>query len=87
MTVNQYVAADGRQSVVFAIRHSQQYSAPAPVIYLRGLDERATYKLESLDHKPVERQQTLSGAYLMHRGLSVNLRGDFDGAAVILEKQ
>ena len=86
-TVNQYVAADGRQSVVFAFRHSQQYNTQVPSIYLRGLDEKALYKIEPLDNKLVEKQTTLSGAYLMNRGLNVNLRGDFDSTAVILEKQ
>ena len=37
VTVNQYVANDGKQSVVFALRHSQQYNTAAPTIHLRGL--------------------------------------------------
>jgi alpha-galactosidase len=87
VTVNQYVAGDGKQSVVFAFRHSQQYNTPAPTLYLRGLDEKATYKVEALENKLVEKPQTLSGAFLMNRGLNVNLRGDFDSTAIILEKQ
>ena len=87
VTVNQYVAADGRQAVVFAFRHSQQYNTAAPTIRLRGLDERALYKIESIDNKLVERQPELSGAYLMHVGLNVNLRGDFDATAVVLDRQ
>ena len=51
LTANQYVAADGRQSVVFAFRHSQQYNTAAPTIRLRGLDEKATYKVEATDGK------------------------------------
>jgi alpha-galactosidase len=85
-TANQYVAADGRQSVLFAYRHSQEYQTAAPAIRLRGLDARALYRLESVDGKLVERQPQLSGAYLMQAGLNVNLRGDFDSTAVILEK-
>jgi alpha-galactosidase len=73
--------------VVFAVRHSQQYNTPAPAIYLRGLDEKATYKVDSLNGKLDGGQQTLSGAYLMNRGLSVNLGGDFDSTAIVLEKQ
>jgi alpha-galactosidase len=87
VTVNQYVAADGRQAVVFALRHSQQYNTAADTIRLRGLDERATYKLESVNNKLLERQPQLSGAYLMRAGINVNLRGDFDGTAIILERQ
>jgi alpha-galactosidase len=87
VTVNQYVAADGAQAVVFAFRHSQQYNTAAPTIRLRGLDERAVYRVESIDGKLVEKQPLLSGAYLMRAGLNVNLRGDFDCTAVILERQ
>src|SRR4029078_11769158 len=65
MTENQDVAADGRQAVVFALRHSQQYNTAADTIRLRGLDERAIYKLESVNNKLVERQPLLSAAYLM----------------------
>jgi alpha-galactosidase len=87
VTVNQYVAADGRQGVVFAFRHSQQYNTAAPTIRLRGLDERALYKVESIDNKLIEKQPELSGAYLMHVGLNVNLQGDYDATAVILDRQ
>jgi alpha-galactosidase len=73
--------------VVFALRHAQQYNTAAPTILLRGLDERATYKVESVNNKLVERQPQFSGAYLMHAGLNVNLRGDFDGTAIILDRQ
>jgi alpha-galactosidase len=87
VTVNQYVAADGKQAVVFALRHAQQYNTAAPVIRLRGLDEREIYKLESVNNKLVEPQPQLSGAYLMSVGINVNLRGDFDATAVILDRQ
>jgi alpha-galactosidase len=53
---------------------------------LQGLDPRAIYRLESVDNKLTGRQPPLSGAYLMQAGISVNLQGDFDGTAVILEK-
>ncbi|HXB71365.1 MAG TPA: alpha-galactosidase [Candidatus Acidoferrales bacterium] len=87
VTVNQYVAADGKQAVVFAFRHSQQYNTAAPTIRLRGLDERAVYRVTPIDNKLIEKQPELSGAYLMHVGLNLNLRGDFDATAVVLEQQ
>jgi len=86
VTANQYVAADGKQAVVFVLRHSQQYDTAAPTIRLRGLDEKALYKGEAVNNNRVERQAQLSGAYLMQVGLNVNLRGDFDGTAIILER-
>jgi alpha-galactosidase len=87
LTANQYVAADGKQSVLFAFRHSQQYNTAVPAIPLRGLDPKALYRVESIDGKLVDRQPELSGAYLMNAGLNLNLRGDYDSTAVILERR
>jgi len=86
LTTNQYVSEDGRQSVLFAFLHSQQMRRDPPTIYLRGLDEKATYRLKTIDNKLVERQQELSGSYLMNQGLNFRLTGDFDSTIVILEK-
>jgi len=86
VTANEYVSADGRQAVLFAFRHSQQYNTPPPVIRMRGLEERAVYRMQSADGKLKEKQPELSGAYLMNNGLNFDLRGDFDSTAVILER-
>ena len=40
LAAQEYVAADGKQAVLFAFLHSQQFSYPAPTIYLRGLDAK-----------------------------------------------
>lgn len=86
-TYNQYISADGRQSVVFALQRSQQYGRPAPSLVLRGLDEKATYRIKPLDPgKLTEPAETLSGAYLMGRGLNPRLTGDYSGTAVVLER-
>ena len=84
--VNEYVARDGRQAVVFASRHSQQYLRALPTIRLRGLVPEAVYRIERLDDRLVDKQQTLSGAALMERGLTFDLKGDFDATAVLLER-
>jgi alpha-galactosidase len=86
VTANEYVSADGKQAVLFAFRRGQQYNTPAPAIRLRGLDPRGVYRLESVNNKLVDRQPELSGAYLMNQGLNLNLRGDYDSTAVILER-
>jgi alpha-galactosidase len=86
VTANEYVSPDSKQAVLFAFRHSQQYETAAPTIRLWGLDERAVYRVESIDGKLVETPPQLSGAYLMKAGLNLNLRGDFDATAVILER-
>jgi len=86
VTANQYVAADGKQAVLFAFRHSQEYNTPAPTIFLRGLDERALYRVEAVDGKLLDRLTEASGAYLMRAGLNLSLRGDFDSTAVVLDR-
>ncbi len=86
LAANQYVGPGGAQSVLFAFRHSQQYNTAVPTIRLRGLDPRAMYRIESIDGKSTEKQPQLSGAYLMEAGLNLNLRGDFDSTAVVLER-
>ena len=85
ITANQYVSSDGKQTVLFVFRHAQQYGTEAPAIRLHGLNPKALYRLESVDGKLVNKAG-LSGAYLMSRGLNVNLRGDYDSTAVILER-
>jgi alpha-galactosidase len=84
LTANQYLSADGKQAVLFAFRHSQQYNNPVPTIRLRGLDEKAIYKVEATDNKTPAGQW--SGAYLMRVGLNVNLRADYDAAAIVLDR-
>ncbi|HEV2493565.1 MAG TPA: alpha-galactosidase [Terriglobia bacterium] len=86
LTANEYVSADGRQAVLFAFLHSQQYLRPMPTLYLRGLDENATYRVKPLDDKLVEKQEALTGAYLMRHGLNLKLTGDYDSTLVILER-
>ena len=86
LTSNQYVSADGRQAVLFAVLHAQQFRQDAPTIYLKGLDENALYRVRTIDKKLVETQATLSGSYLMGHGLNFRLTGDFDSTSLALEK-
>ena len=83
---SEYVAPDGKQAVLFAFRHSQQFHLRAPTLYLHGLDENALYCLKPIDDKMVETQRVLSGSYLMNAGLNFNLAGDFDSTSILLER-
>ena len=58
----------------------------APAIYLRSLDEKATYRLESTDGKLLDGEREVSGAYLMGAGVHLRLGGDFDSTAVVITK-
>ena len=82
-TVNQYVAADGRQSVLFAFRHSQEYGLPVPTVALQGLEQKAVYSVKPWNGTARE----WSGAFLMHRGLDLELKGDFDSTVLVIERK
>ena len=69
--------------MLLAFLHSQQFRNPAPAIRLAGLEEKAVYRVQVLD-SPGSRE--LSGAYLMSEGLTLPLKGDYDSAAVLLER-
>ena len=86
LSAQEYLAADGKQAVLFAFLHSQQFSRPAPTIYLRGLEAGGLYRLQPIDNKLVEKQRVLSGSYLMNHGLDFNLVGDFDSTSLLLDR-
>jgi alpha-galactosidase len=86
LAAREYVAADGKQAVLFAFLHSQQFSRQAPTICLRGLEAGALYRLQPIDNKLLEKQRVLSGSYLMNHGLDFNLIGDFDSTSVLLDR-
>lgn len=83
---NEYVSEDGRQAVLFAFLHSQQFGYPYPTVLLRGLDEDAVYRVRRMDDKLADAGDTFSGAYLMHHGITLRLTGDYDSTAVVFEK-
>jgi alpha-galactosidase len=82
----EYVSTDGTQAVVFAYLHSQNFGDPYPLVRLEGLDPKATYRLHPLDPKQLGSQQEASGSYWMSHGLQLDLSGDYDSTAVVLER-
>jgi alpha-galactosidase len=87
VSADEYVSQDGRQAVLFAFLHSQQFGTLFPTVFLRGLDENAIYKVQAIDPKQLTETESVSGAYLMHHGIDLTLQGDYDSTSVILEKQ
>ena len=85
-TANQYASEDGHQAVLFAFRSAQDFSYPPPAVRLFGLDEKAVYRVKTIDDKLTGGLATVSGAYLMNRGVDLRLGGDFDSTAVIFER-
>jgi alpha-galactosidase len=84
LTANQYVSQDGRQAVLFAFLHSQQYRQNTPAIRMAGLDPKASYRVQVLGQPAT---QVWSGAFLMQNGVSLRLAGDYDSTAVLLERE
>lgn len=75
----QYVGE--RQSAVFVFLDHERFGEPEHRIYLRGLKENGRYRF-TLDGKELVK----SGAWLMHAGIAVRLRGDYDSRLLILEE-
>lgn len=85
-SVTESVASDKNQAVLFAFLHSSTELYPFPRVYLRGLDPDRMYALQPIHGKANERTPaSASGSYWMHHGIDVNLRGDFQAAAFILQ--
>lgn len=86
-TVTESVSRDGKQAVAFAFLHSSPEEYPFPRIFLRGLQEDAMYRAAAFAGKLApDTPEVASGAYWMHRGVDVQLRGDFQAAAFTLER-
>lgn len=83
ITASEYVAQDGRQVVLFAFLHSQQYRETPPPIRPAGLDPKATYRMQVYGQTA---STTYSGAYLMQNGIALRLAGDYDSTVVKLER-
>jgi alpha-galactosidase len=86
ITSNLYVSGDGKQAVLFAFLDHQQFNRPAPLIPLRGLKADAVYKVRTIDNKLTGKEAAFSGAYLMNRGVALDLRGDYDSTAIVFER-
>jgi alpha-galactosidase len=86
LTSSEYVSKDGKQAVLFAFLHSQQFRCPMPNIYLRGLDPKATYRVHRIDDKLLDKNETYSGSYLMNQGVSLQLTGDYDSTSVEFDR-
>lgn len=86
----EYAAPDQSAAVVFAFLHSAQFGNRLPAIRLHGLQPQTRYQIEARMFDPKAAAplpaQTLSGAALMERGLTLRLKGDFASALVRVER-
>jgi alpha-galactosidase len=85
-SVTESVSRDKKQAVAFAFLHSSSENYPFPRIYLRGLDENAIYTLRPLTGKIAPKTPlAATGSYWMHHGVDVELRGDFQAMAFVVQ--
>ncbi len=82
----QYISPDSRQAVLFAFLHSQQFGRSMPLLHLEGLVADAMYSVTTLDDKLQDKIDKRSGAYLMHHGIQLRLRGDYDATAIVFDR-
>jgi alpha-galactosidase len=75
----QFVHPSGHESVVFLFLHSSKYGAFRITLPLDGLDETALYSLD-------DAAATISGKALMHKGISVNMSGDFVSRVIHIKR-
>ena len=86
-SATQSVSSDARQAVLFAFLHSSSMLYPYPRIQLKGLDPQARYRLRVVAGKPAEDTPVeASGAHWMSDGIQLALKGDFQAAAVVLDR-
>jgi alpha-galactosidase len=83
VTASEYVSSDGRQAVLFAFRHSQQFETNAPSIHLDGLEANATYTMTDVNGRTSE----FSGAYLANHGVDLPLTGDYASTILVLTRK
>ena len=86
LSAMEYISDDSRQIVVLAFLHSQQFGQSMPLLHLQGLAEDAMYAVSTTDNKLEDQAEKLSGAYLMHHGIQLRLRGDYDASAIKFDR-
>jgi alpha-galactosidase len=88
LSATQSVSRDRKQSVAFAFLHSSHMGYPTPRLYLQGLDPAAIYHTHIIHGTLVkDTPESASGAFWMSHGVDIDLRGDYDAAAFVLEQQ
>jgi len=81
----EYVARDGSQAVLMAYLHSMRYRVAYPTVRLKGLNPAANYRVRPLDAEKYHGDAIVSGSTLMGAGVQLQLQGDYDSTALVLE--
>jgi alpha-galactosidase len=85
---NESLAGDKSQAVVFAFANATEQGRGFPLLELQGLDPDAEYKLGWIEGKALPgTPEVASGDWWMRHGVQFDLRGDFQAAALRLDRQ
>ena len=71
--------------MLFAYLHAQRFGRSVPPLELQGMNPDATYRVETTDDA-LKGVEEISGLDLLHRGLQLSLRGDYDSAVIVFER-
>ncbi|WP_309119998.1 alpha-galactosidase [Paenibacillus sp.] len=74
----QYVNEERTESVAFAFLHAQRFAGRLPALRLQGLDEDKRYEITGIG----EHVATAHGSTLMHAGVPLPMRGDYDSLLI-----
>ena len=80
----QYISESDEESVVFAFLHSQKFGDPCKRLKLQGLSKNSRYLVRTAGSE--ESDRVYYGSTLMHIGLPLSLKGDFDSALLKIKK-
>ena len=82
------VSADKAQVVVFAFSNATQKGVGFPSLQLEGLDPSAEYKATWIEGKGRPgTPASASGAWWMNHGVAIDMKGDYQAAALHLDRQ
>ena len=88
MSATETVSGDKSQAVVFAFVNATNKGRGFPLLQLQGLHPDAEYTLSWIEGKALPgTPDTASGAWWMHHGIQLMLRGDYQAAAFRLDRQ
>ena len=82
------VAPDRHQAVLFAFLQQGHEGYPYPTLRLQGLDPQASYRYRLIHGEVAPGTPAVaSGAYWMHHGIDLQMRGDLQASGVIFERE
>jgi alpha-galactosidase len=88
MSATETVSKDKSQAVVFAFANATIKGRGFPSLQLQGLDPEGEYRVAWIEGKGTpETPASASGAWWMHHGIEVEMRGDFQAAALRLDRE